>query len=318
MRPYRSVLFVPAHKPAWAEKALAAGADAIVVDLEDSVPLAEKPGARATAAATITALRNASAKVGLFVRVNPQGTGLTGADLEATVVPGLDGVFTPKVDSDRDIIGYDALVEHFEARNGVSGLEYIIPVETVAGIQNCREIAKASPRVGAMIGPSAEHADIARAVGYEWTPGGLEALYLRSRILLACREAGLHPLTALWERLEDLDGLRAFAANGRQLGFRGMIAIHPSHVPIVNATFSPSAADIEFHEGLLRAYEQAAQRGEGALRYRGVHIDKAHYDKAVDWLALAREQLALDGAADGGADGGADSAAGRDVTGANR
>jgi citrate lyase subunit beta/citryl-CoA lyase len=294
MRPYRSLLFVPAHKPNWAAKALAAGADAIVIDLEDSVPLAEKPAARHTAADTIAALRKESARVGLFVRVNPQGTGLTGADLEAVVVPGLNGVFTPKVDAERDIIGYDALVEHFETRNGVSGLEYIVPVETVAGIQNCREIAHASPRVGAMIGPSAEHADIARAVGYEWTPGGLEALYLRSRILLACREAGLHPLTALWEHLDDLEGLREFADNGRGLGFRGMIAIHPSHVPIVNRAFSPSAADLDFHEGLVSAYAQAAEKGEGALRYRGVHIDKAHYDKALDWLALAREQAAMD------------------------
>jgi citrate lyase subunit beta/citryl-CoA lyase len=295
MRPYRSILFVPAHKPNWATKALAAGADAIVVDLEDSVPLAEKPAARLMAAQTIGALRAASPTVGIFVRVNPFGTGMTGADLEATVVPGLTGVFTPKVDAERDIISYDALVEHFEARNGVEGLEYIVPVETVDGIQNCREIAKASPRVGAMIGPSSEHADIARAVGYEWTPGGLEALYLRSRILLACREAGLHPLTALWEHLDDLEGLRAFADNGRGLGFRGMIAIHPSHVAVVNEAFSPTAADLNFYEGLVDAYAEAAKNGEGALRYRGQHIDKAHYDKAIDWLALAREQQALGG-----------------------
>jgi citrate lyase subunit beta/citryl-CoA lyase len=143
------------------------------------------------------------------------------AGLEATVVPGLTGVFTPKVDSPRDVIMYDALVEHFEARNGVLGLEYIVSMETVAGIQNCREIAKASPRVGAMIGPSSEHADIARAVGYEWTPEGLETLYLRSRVLLACREADIHPLTALWEDLENLDGLRAFAKQGRGLGSAG-------------------------------------------------------------------------------------------------
>jgi citrate lyase subunit beta / citryl-CoA lyase len=297
VRPYRSILFVPAHKPGWATKALAAGADAIVIDLEDSVPLAEKTGARPIAAETIARLREESSTVGLFVRVNPFGTGITGADLGATVVPGLTGVFTPKVDGPRDIIMYDALVEHFESSNGVSGLEYIVPMETVAGIQNCREIAQASRRVGAMIGPSSEHADIARAVGYEWTPEGSETLYLRSRVLLACREAEIHPLTALWEDLDNLEGLQAFAKQGRGLGFRGMIAIHPKHVAIVNETFSPSAADVEFHEGLAHAYEDAAKRGEGALRYRGRHIDKAHYDKAVDWLALAREQLSLNRAA---------------------
>jgi citrate lyase subunit beta / citryl-CoA lyase len=291
MRPYRSVLFVPAHKPRWAVKALAAGADAIVIDLEDSVPAAEKASARRQAAETICGLRGASATVGLFVRVNPHDTGLTGADLEETVTPGLTGVFTPKVNSDRDIIKYDALIDHFERRNSVSGLQYIVPVETVAGIQNCRQIASGSPRVGAMVGPSAEHADIARAVGYVWTPGGLETLYLRSQILLACREANIHPLTALWEDLDNLDGLRDFAKQGRQLGFRGMIAIHPSHVPLINQAFSPSDSDLKFYEGLISAYETAAAKGEGALRYRGLHVDKAHYDKAVDWLEQAREQL---------------------------
>lgn len=156
MRPYRSVLFVPAHKPRWAVKALAAGADAIVIDLEDSVPA---------------------------------------------------------------------------------------------------------------------------------------ELYLRSRILLACREANIHPLTALWEDLDNLDGLRDFAKQGRQLGFRGMIAIHPSHVPLINQASSPSDSGFTFYEGLISAYETAATKGEGALRYRGLHVNKAHYDKAVDWLAQAREQL---------------------------
>ena len=193
-----------------------------------------------------------TARSGVFVRVNPLDTRLTGADLEAVVVPGLTGVFAPKISTATDVLRYDALLDHFEERNGVGGLEYIVPVEMIGAIQNAREIALSSPRVGAMIGPTAEHADIARAVGYQWTPEGEETLYLRSRILLACREAGIHPLTGLWERLEDLAGLKAFAAKGRQLGFRGMIAIHPSHVATVNEAFTASAEDIEFHEGLRR------------------------------------------------------------------
>ena len=158
---------------------------------------------------------------------------------------------------------------------------------TFRAIQNSREVALASPRVGAMIGPSAEHADIARAVGYEWTPEGLETLYLRSQVLLACREAGIHALTGLWEDLENLSGLKEFAVRGRQLGFRGMIAIHPSHVATVNEVFTPSAETVAFYEGMVAAYEEAAAAGTGALRYRGLHIDKAHYDKAVEWLERA-------------------------------
>lgn len=287
MKPYRSILFVPGHRPAWADKAVASGADCVVLDLEDSVPADEKVAARAVVAESIARIRATNTEVGLLVRVNPLATRLTGADLEAVVVPGLDGVFAPKIEKATDVLQYDALLDHFEARNGVTGLEYIVPVETVQAIQNCREVALASPRVGAMIGPSAEHADIARAVGYEWTPEGLETLYLRSRVLLACREAGIHAITGLWEDLENLEGLAEFARRGRQLGFRGMIAIHPKHVEIVNGTFTPSADDIAFYEGMVKAYEAAAAEGKGALRYRGLHIDKAHYDKAVEWLDRA-------------------------------
>jgi citrate lyase subunit beta/citryl-CoA lyase len=287
MRPYRTLLFVPAHKPEWADKALRAAPDAIVVDLEDSVADHAKAGARQTAGDTIRRLREASSAVGIFVRTNPIASKTTGLDLEAAVVPGLDGVFIPKTETPADIHGLDALVDYFEARSGLSGLEYIIPIETPSAIHNCREIALASPRVGAMVGPTAEHADIARAVGYQWTPEGLETLYLRSRVLLACREAGIHALTCLWERLDDLDGLRAFSRQGRQLGYRGMIVIHPSHVATVNAVFSPSADEIDYYRGLVATYETAAARGEGAVRYRGAHIDKAHYDTALDWLTHA-------------------------------
>lgn len=289
MRAYRSVLFVPGHRPAWVEKAVNAGADCVVLDLEDSVPAGEKAAARALVAESIRRVRTANAEVGLFVRVNPLATRLTGGDLEEVVVPGLTGIFAPKVERATDVLQYDALLDHFEERNGVGGLEYIVPVETVQAIQNCREVALSSPRVGAMIGPSAEHADIARAVGYEWTPEGQETLYLRSRVLLACREAGIHALTGLWEDLENLDGLREFALRGRRLGFRGMIAIHPKHVATVNEVFSPSAEDIAFYEGMVKAYEAAAADGTGALRYRGLHIDKAHYDKAVEWLDRAAQ-----------------------------
>ncbi len=281
---YRSLLFVPGHKPDWAVKALKSGADAVVLDLEDSVPAAQKVSARAAVAASVAVLRAAAPEVGIFVRPNALATRLTGGDLEAVVVLGLTGLFLPKVETATDLVRFDTLVEHFEQRAGTAGVRYIVPAETVPAIQNCREIAAGSPRLAAMVGPTAVHADIAREVGYEWTAEGLETLYLRSRILLACREAGLYPLTGLWEDLADLAGLADFARRGRQLGFRGMIAIHPSHVPVVNEVFAPSTQDIEFHRGLVAAYRDGERAGQGAVRYQGLHIDKAHYDKAVRWL----------------------------------
>ncbi|MCR3718639.1 MULTISPECIES: HpcH/HpaI aldolase/citrate lyase family protein [Prauserella salsuginis group] len=303
MHPYRSVLFVPAHKPEWVTKAIASGADAVVLDLEDSVPADRKAEARGLVADTVGRAREAGHEVGLFVRPNALDTGLAGTDLEAAVCPGLTGLFVPKVRDRDDVLRWETLVDWFELRNILelrdglepsngaaagSALELIVPVEMVEAIQNCREIAGASPRVGAMIGPTAEHADIARAVGYRWSREGTETLYLRSRILLACREYGLHALTGLWEDLSDLDGLKAFADYGLQLGFRGQIAIHPSHVSTINEVFSPTPEEIEFREGLVAAFEEASARGDGAVRYRGIHIDKAHADTAREWLAHAR------------------------------
>ncbi|MET0741110.1 MAG: CoA ester lyase [Candidatus Nanopelagicales bacterium] len=295
MNPYRTVLFVPAHKTTWFDKAVDSGADAVCFDLEDSVPADLKPAAREEVAAAVERFSKSHPKLGLFVRPNSLATTLTGSDLEASVAPGLTGLFAPKVNSAIDVIRYDTLVDHFEARAGVAGIEYIIPIETIDGIQNCAEIAKASSRVGALIGPTAEHADIAKAVGYEWSPDGLESLYHRTRILLATRAADRHPLTALWERIHDLDGLRTFATQGRKMGFRGQVVLSPTHVPVVNQVYTPDSETIDFYRGLLDTYYEAERRGDGAVMYGEIHVDKAHADKAEEWLARVDRLADLNG-----------------------
>jgi citrate lyase subunit beta/citryl-CoA lyase len=295
MKPYRTVISVPGNKPSWYDKAIAAGADCLCLDLEDSVPPAEKQEARAAIREAIGRISEQHPRIGLFVRPNALDTGETGADLEAVVVPGLTGVFAPKVGSAIDVHKYDALVDHFERRNGAANIEYILPIETIQGIQHCEEIALASPRVGALIGPTAEHADIARAVGYEWTPEGTESRYHRTRILLAARAAGVHPLTALWERIRDLDGLETFTVDSRKMGFRGQIVLHPTHVPVVNRVYTPDAADVDFYRGLLKAYEEAEAAGLGAVMYGDIHIDKAHADKAAEWLTRVEALAGLHG-----------------------
>src|SRR5699024_6707319 len=107
-------------------------------------------------------------------------------------------------------------------------------------------------------------------------------------ILLACRQYGLHALTALWEDLEDLEGLRQFADYGLQLGFRGQIVIHPSHVETVNDVYTPSDDVVAYYEDLVATMDTAVANGQGAARFRGHHIDLAHADKARDWLAHAK------------------------------
>jgi citrate lyase subunit beta/citryl-CoA lyase len=295
VKPYRTVIFVPGNKPSWYDKAIAAGADCLCLDLEDSVPPAEKAQARETIGDAIARIASEHPRLGLFVRPNALDTRETGDDLAAVVVPGLTGVFAPKVGSAIDVHKYDALVDYFERRSGAHSIEYIVPIETIEGIQHCEEIALASPRVGALIGPTAEHADIARAVGYEWTPEGTESQFHRTRILLAARAAGVHPLTALWERIRDLEGLETFTRANRRMGFRGQVVLHPTHVPVVNRVYTPDAADIEFYRGLREAYEKAEAAGLGAVMYGDIHIDKAHADKATEWLAHVNELATLHG-----------------------
>jgi citrate lyase subunit beta/citryl-CoA lyase len=295
VKPYRTVLFVPAHKASWLDKAADAGADAVCLDLEDSVPEELKPAAREEVAAGVERMAKSHPALGIFVRVNALGTRHFGDDLEASVIPGVTGIFAPKVNSAVDVIRYDTMLDFFEQKAGVSGLEYIIPVETIHGIQNCEEIASASPRVGAMIGPTAEHADIAKAVGFEWSPEGLESIVHRTKIMLATKAAGAHPLTALWERIRDLDGLREFSTRGRKMGFRGQVVLHPTHVPVVNEVYTPDSETIDFYRGLLDTYREAEKRGDGAVMYGDIHVDKAHADKAEEWLARVDELAGLNG-----------------------
>jgi citrate lyase subunit beta / citryl-CoA lyase len=131
-------------------------------------------------------------------------------------------------------------------------------------------------------------ADAARAVGYTFTPEGLETLYIRSRVVLESRAAGLeHPICGLWQDIGDLDGLRRFAEQNRGLGYRGQLVIHPSHVPVVTEVFGISASEISFYRGMISAFDAAVAEGRAAVEYAGQHIDYAHVKTAREKLRLS-------------------------------
>jgi len=289
MKPYRTVISVPGHKPSWFDKAVAAGADCLCLDLEDSVPEAEKDSARQGIAEAIGRISASHPRVGLFVRPNALDTGETGDDLAAVIVPGISGVFAPKVGSAIDVHKYDALVDYFERRNRVTGIEYILPIETIEGIQHCEEIGLASPRVGALIGPTAEHADIARAIGYEWSPEGTESRYHRSRILLAARAAGVQAIDSVYSDVADMDGLLHWGQSSRGLGFEGMGCIHPLQIPVVHQAYAPPAAEIEKALKIVAAYEDAEKRGLGVVSLGSKMIDPPVVNRALKLVARARE-----------------------------
>ncbi len=293
MRPLRSLLFVPGHREGWAEKAVNAGVDAVILDLEDSVPESLKDLGRATVAATIPALRAAHPELGIYVRVNALETGLSGDDIAAVALPGLDGFVLPKLYGPEDVIRIDALVTHFEPKNGVEpgAIEFIPCLESAQAYESCAEIVTCSPRVATLFAGTARDADVSRSVGFRFTPTGQETLFLRSRALLACRAHGKDfPLTGVWQDLTDDAGARDFAERNRDIGFRGMFLIHPKHAGLVNEVFSPSEQDVKFYADMIAAFDTAVADGKAAVSYEGMHVDYAHIKTAREVLAYA-EQL---------------------------
>lgn len=288
MVPYRSLLFVPGHKEPWIDKAVASGADALILDLEDAVPARDKATAREVVRSASARLRAAGAQVGLWVRPNSWESGMAGLDLEKVIVPEIDGLFLPKIYDERDVWRFDTLLEHFERLQGmvVGQTKLILTLETAQAMANCEVLAACSSRVVSMLGATARDADITRALGYIYTPSGSETLYLRSKVVLACRAAGLdHPVCGLWQDIHDLSGLEAFAQQNRELGYRGQVILHPSHVAPVHAVFTPTQAEVDYYREMVAAFEEAEQAGSGAVLYDGQHIDAAHAKTAREWLA---------------------------------
>lgn len=287
MKPFRSLLFVPAHKPAWVDKAVECGADALILDLEDAVPESSKEAARAIATASVDRLGRTSG-VGVVVRVNAFDTPHFGADLEAVVRPGLTAVLVPKVQSVDELVAFDALIRHFEisADMPIGTIGLIPSFETARSLVNAESIAR-GPRVVCLMAAAAKDADISREIGFRWTPEGLETLHARSRVVLAARAAGLANIVlGLWQDLEDFEGLRAFAESNRDLGFTGQVLIHPSHVAIANDTYGYSPAELARFHALVEAYELGTRDGHGAVIFDGEHIDLAHAEHARGVLGV--------------------------------
>jgi citrate lyase subunit beta / citryl-CoA lyase len=289
MKPMRSVMFVPGHKEGWPAKAVAAGVDGVILDLEDAVPLDMKAQAREVVAASIRQLAASHPEVGVYVRLNALETGMTGDDLEKIAIPGLDGVLLPKNYGPRDFISCDALITHFERRNGVAPgtIEIVASLETAQAYGSCEEILAASPRVATLFAGTAKDADVSRSIGFQFTPAGTETLYLRSRAQLANRAAGRqHSWVGLWQDLKDPEGARQFAIANRQLGFTTMVMIHPSHIAIANEVFAPTEQEVIFYSGMIEAFDKAVAQGNAAVVYEGQHIDYAHVKTARQVIEL--------------------------------
>ena len=271
----RSLLFVPGDRPERFAKAAASGADAVILDLEDSVAAAARPAAREAVAQWL----REPAAVTRFVRVNPLGSDGLADDLAAA--RGADGVMLPKAETADDVA---ALV----AAMGASVVP-VLPVATetplvVFGLGGYRTVAArlAGLTWGAEDLPAAIGASTAREADGRYTP---PYELVRTLALMGAHAAGVAAIETVYPAIKDLAGLSAYAARGARDGFTGMMAIHPAQVAAINAAFSPGADALAEAERIVAAF--AAHPGAGALQLDGRMVDAPHLKQARALLARA-------------------------------
>lgn len=288
----RSLLIMPANRADMLEKAPAYGADALVFDLEDSVPIAEKPRARELARQYIGQHK---ANTIIHVRVNALQTGMLEDDLEAVVVEGLTGIRLPKTESAETIKTVDALITRLEQKRGLRpGSVGIGPsLESAKGVWFAYDILSASSRITSVTCGTAQDGDLQTDLGYTWTPEGDEVLYLRSRVLLAARAAGVeHVLDGSYANIRDAAGLATCCSAARKLGYRGKSVIHPNQIQVVNDIFKPTAVELDYYRRVIEAFDAAVARNSAATTVDGKLVDYAMVGMARRVLAWAQSQSA--------------------------
>jgi len=281
----RSLLFIPGHRARFYEKLAEFRPDAVIVDLEDAVPPSEKPLARRTARERLGGPLLDQLQV--FVRVNAIRTPYFRDDVEEIVAPGLDGIFLPKAESSDELREANMLLAQAELRAGLPiGQIRLVPIlETVLGVLRAESLVAASPRVMAL---SFGSEDFSLDLGVERSSDGIESRYPRAQTALVAHAAGRLVFDTPWTAIDDPDGLRRETIEGRQLGYTGKTAIHPSQIPIINAVFTPTDDEVAWAARVIEAYDAAIARGTGAINLDGKLID-------VPMVARARRVLERSG-----------------------
>jgi citrate lyase subunit beta / citryl-CoA lyase len=275
----RSLLFVPGDRPDRMEKALGAGADALILDLEDSVSLEHKGKARESVASFLS---RAPRALPLFVRINPLSSNLVDDDLAAIVSAKPDGIVLPKAEGGNSLIDLDQRLKKLGDINAV-----ILPIatETPAAMFALGSYTKTTPR---LCGLTWGAEDLSVAIGASTSreeDGRYTAPYeiARSLLLFGAHAAGVPAIETVYPAFQDGEGLKAYATRGRRDGFTGMMAIHPSQVPIINAAFTPNQTELDWAKRIVDLFEQ--NPGAGVLSLDGKMVDAPHLTQARRVLA---------------------------------
>lgn len=287
---YRSMLYIPGHKLDWMLKAPKYGADALMFDLEDSVELTQKAGARKAVATAIKEL--CTGPFGRFVRLNRWRTGCL-EDLNAVVIDGLDGVALAKTEDPEDIAALDLVLGELERSRGlpVGRIEICPHAETAVAMYRLYEICMASQRVkrtGAAGGPT-PGGDGARSLGLQLNDVTDEGIYFGAYSVLQARAAGIMYVEgASTAALDDLELVRRIGERSKRMGASFASALHPSHIPVINEVYSSSQDEINEACEIVSVVAAATARGEGAVRYKSAFLDYASVRTAMDVLKKAQ------------------------------
>ena len=280
----RALLFMPGDSLRKIEKAIALGVDSIVLDLEDGVALSQKDAARATTLQVLQSLDFGRSE--RLVRVNPVGSDLLAADLDATIAGQPDSYVIPKVDFDEQVQAVSEYLALEERRRGwpAGGIKLLPIIETALGVMNVREIALADERVDALLF-GAE--DLAGDMGVLRTTASWEVFYARSAVVTAAKAYRLQAIDQVFFDLNDLAGFEAECRFGRQMGYDGKMVIHPRQVEPAQRIFAPSPEETERAQRILSAYAEQQAAGVGAFALDGRMVDMPVVRAAENVVARA-------------------------------
>ncbi len=280
----RSLLFVPGAEPRKLEKAASAGADVLILDLEDAVSIDAKERARENVARFLGDGDVGGAEP--VVRVNPPGTSWFDEDVRASVEAGAAALMVPKAESAEGMRAVAALVDRYESPERSASTGLIPLIETAAGLLAAAEIGGCSDRVGAMC---FGHVDFSRDMQLPGADAPIEMLlHARSSFAVAARAARVDPIDTVFVDVRDEAGFRADAALGRRLGFVGKLCIHPGQVPLANEVHTPAPSEVDFARRVLEADQQAKVDGRGVFTVDGKMIDAPILEAQRALLARAR------------------------------
>jgi citrate lyase beta subunit len=284
-KPLIALLFVPASDKAKLEKLGTLPGSGVILDLEDAVARSAKSQARVNAAGTIAA-HTGDAQI--WVRVNPESSGLLESDLNAVVQPGIAGIDIPKVESPDQILHVSDIIEQleFDTRMSPGSIRIMATIETALGVGRVDEIAGvASPRLECL---GFGTGDFCLDIGIDTDPESPTVIAAKVAVVLASRRARLHPPhDSVYINFDDPAGLEADTLRGKRLGFLGKHAIHPSQISIIERVYLPTPAEVERARRIVETFEAAEQAGQAAIGFNGELVDYPLAERSRRLLALA-------------------------------